>query len=511
MNQFPVFDHPWVLAGLGVLILLFLFNQLSALNKRIHKNLPQKLRAKLIYSRIFSGVFFACLIIALAGPRWGKVQAVSEYRRAVDAVIAVDVSRSMEVPDGMDNGITRLERGLAIARETVMATPGIRFAAALGRNRGITAVPLTWDNSTILTFLESLDGTSMTGRGTNLESLIDAAAGVFQGSHLSNRVIILVSDGETLTGSFKAAIGRCGQAGIVIAAVAVGSDEGGTFPGGDGIVSMRDTAVLRTAAAQTGGVFIDGNREDAAETLIRYLRAAAPEIKTGGSKTELRSRWFLFVMLSIIAFGMSKLSVLKMRNKINFVSLILILFLCGCSGIQGKLLIMQANFLNSQGKYAGAISSYMKGLEHEEAMPYAEYGLGTVYYAMGEDKAAMDRFTAAGNILNTQPAAANRELRYRIHYNTGVLEFSEGNFSGAADSFRQALRTDSGKIEAKRNLELSLLSLERDRPSGSGDGAGNDGENESRIILNEFIRQKELNRWKSLEWQEDEDYSGPDY
>ena len=203
------------------------------------------------------------------------------------------------------------------------------------------------------------------------------------------------------------------------------------------------------------------------------------------------------------------------RRKLLYFSLLIThfsLLLSGCSGIQGKLLIMQANFLNSQRKYGEAISSYMKGLEHTEAAPYAEYGLGTVYYAMGEEKAAMERFSTAGNILDAQPSTANRELRYRIHYNTGVAEFSEGNFSAAADSFRQALRTDGGKIEAKRNLELSLRSLDRDRPSGSGDSGGaNESENESRIILNEFIRQKELNRWRSLEWQEDEIYSGPDY
>ena len=311
MNRLPVFDYPWVLMGLTVIVPVILFNQFSTLNKRIKKSLPQHLRSKLFCSRLFFTLFLACLIVALSGPRWGTVQAVSEYRRAVDAVIAIDVSRSMEVPDGLSSGITRLERGLSIVKETVTAAPGIRFAAAIGRNRGITAVPLTWDNSTILSFLESLDSSSMTGRGTNLESLVDAAASIFQGSQLSNRVIILVSDGEALSGSFKAAIGRCGQAGIIVAAVAVGSNEGGTFSGGDGILSLRDSAALRTAAAQTGGVFIDGNREDAAETLARYLRATAPEIKAQGSKTELRSHWFLFVMLSIIAFGMSKLFIIS--------------------------------------------------------------------------------------------------------------------------------------------------------------------------------------------------------
>jgi Ca-activated chloride channel family protein len=177
--------------------------------------------------------------------------------------------------------------------------------------------------------------------------------------------------------------------------------------------------------------------------------------------------------------------------------------------MSGKLLIMEGNLRNSQGMYTRAISSYLKALEYEEAVPYSEFGLGSVYFAMGEEKAALDRFAKAGTLLETLPLEANHELRYRILYNTGVVLLSEGDFSGAADSFREALKVDGGKKDAKRNLELSIRSLDRENAS-SGGKHGGEGENESMIALLEYVRQTEYNQWKSREWQE-ENIIGPDY
>jgi len=188
-----------------------------------------------------------------------------------------------------------------------------------------------------------------------------------------------------------------------------------------------------------------------------------------------------------------------------FIPLFLLL-LAGCSNASGKLLIIEANFLNSQGRFTEAVEKYTRALEYEDAAPYAEYGLGSVYFSMGEDKAALDRFTEARNLLEGMPQNLNRELRYRVCYNSGVVMFSGGNFADAADAFRDALRIDGKKIEAKRNLELCILSNNR-QPLNAGESR----ENEGRTALFEYIRQKELDQWINREWQPEEDNDEPDY
>jgi Ca-activated chloride channel family protein len=178
--------------------------------------------------------------------------------------------------------------------------------------------------------------------------------------------------------------------------------------------------------------------------------------------------------------------------------------------MSGKLLIMKANFQNARGMYTRAISSYMKARDDTEAAPYSEFGLGSVYFALGEEKAALDRFAEAETMLESSSPASGRELHYRIHYNTGVVLFSEGDFSGAIDSFRKALKVDGGKKEAKRNLELSIRSFARESASGGGKNDG-ENENESMTALFQYVRQKEFNQWKSREWQKEEDTDELDY
>jgi len=313
-------NHPWVLLGFAVFIPLILVEYFSPREKRIKKSLPKHLMVRLKVSRFFFKLSLACMIIAMAGPHWGIGQTTGEYHRLLDTVIAIDVSRSMEITDGFADGtvggtagLSRLERGLAIVREAVTAMPETRFAAAISRNRGIVAVPLTWDSDAAIAFLDAA-GSSITGRGTNLESLVDAAASAFQPSQPAAKVIVLVSDGEALSGSLKAAIGRCKRDGIIVTAIAVGSEEGSLVPGEDDVISRRDSKAMQMAAGQTGGVYIDGNNEDAAEILTAHLRSLAPESKTGGNKKEPQSHWFMFAMLAIIAFGASKVSLLKVGS-----------------------------------------------------------------------------------------------------------------------------------------------------------------------------------------------------
>jgi len=203
-------------------------------------------------------------------------------------------------------------------------------------------------------------------------------------------------------------------------------------------------------------------------------------------------------------------SSVKLRGKNFFFVLMLPLFLCGCSRMGGKLLIMDANFQNARGIYTRAISSYMRARDYAEAAPYSEFGLGSVYFSLGEEKAALDRFAEAETMLESYSPADSRELHYRIHYNTGVVLFSKGDFSGAIDSFRKALKVDGGKKEAKRNLELSIRSLAREDSPNGGKGGG-EGESESMTALFEYVRQKEYNQWKSREWQKEEDNDEIDY
>jgi Ca-activated chloride channel family protein len=176
---------------------------------------------------------------------------------------------------------------------------------------------------------------------------------------------------------------------------------------------------------------------------------------------------------------------------------------------------MEGNFFNSRGMYTEAISSYLKTLDYPDTAPYGEYGLGSAYFALEEGKAALERYgdseKGLGNLKGN-----HRELLYRIRYNSGIIHFEEGDYDGAVRAFREALEIDGGHVEAKRNLELSLLTLSHNNNSpaaGSSRNSGTDGEGgeAGNSALFEYLRGKEQDQWKSREWQTESGSAGPDY
>jgi Ca-activated chloride channel family protein len=170
---------------------------------------------------------------------------------------------------------------------------------------------------------------------------------------------------------------------------------------------------------------------------------------------------------------------------------------------------MEGNFHLAAGRYHRAIAAYINALAFSEETPYAEFALGTAYLALNESAAARERFERARRAALKRNRENDRELLYRLAYNTGILYFEAGNSEEAAGEFRRALKYDSRRLDAKRNLELSLLSLsgrEAAPPDASPVDFARTGGGDT---LLEYMRQKERERWKSRE--QTEAASGLDY
>ncbi|MDR1804540.1 MAG: tetratricopeptide repeat protein [Treponema sp.] len=578
------FENPNIL-----IFLLFIFVLLPILILRYRKNrekaalfaaaapsnergvILRELRFRMLISELLFLLFLVFLIVALAGPRWG-LRKVNDYRRGVDLVFAFDLSRSMNVEDcpapsatnashsqalGAAQGrvISRLERGRQIALDLALSLGDVRIGVAIGKGKGVLAVPLTYDTETVLSFLHALDSGIVTGSGTNLESLVDASIAAFQDSIPSRRVILLFSDGEGLSGFFQSAVDRAGRAAVTLSAVGLGSSQGGmvpvgtvttgtvplsgayvTDPSGNPVISIRQDELLRAGAERSGGIYVDCGMEEAALVLEAYINSISSDSRLSGQRWEANPRFGLFIFAALLCLGVSRLmgysfakstgntksrGYLRRARIIPHSSFLIPLFLLclvmfsSCRETQGKLIIMEANFLNSRGNYTEAISAYLRALQYEGAAPYAEYGLASAFFALEESDSALDRYLEAENALERMGDEHN-ELRYRIHYNRGIIYFEKGEYNEAANAFREALKVDSSRIEAKRNLELSLLTDTWRSPLAvSSEGADNVSDNvqedSTSQVLFEYLRAKEQEQWKSREWVEESDPSGLDY
>jgi Ca-activated chloride channel family protein len=295
---------------------------------------PGELRFRYWFSSLAFLFALFCAVIALAGPRWGFTL-VPEYRQGIDVALVLDLSRSMNVRDG-DAGESRLERAGAIAGALLAGTgPGIerpavsgrgpggsggtiRYAAVIGKGQGVLAIPLTEDAEAVLSFINGISSSAVTGRGTNLESLIDTASTAFKDNFPGRRRIILFSDGETLSGNLSAAVNRALARDISVIAVCLGGESGGPVPGEDGdtgVISYARPDALRAAARTSGGIYLHGGEQDAAEKIISHLASLSFGSQTGSFRQELKSRGHVFILAALAAFGISKFLGLRRKRR----------------------------------------------------------------------------------------------------------------------------------------------------------------------------------------------------
>jgi len=347
------FENPGILIFLLLILILIPFGIFSYRRNREKAalfaaaapsnergSILKELRFRMLISELFFLLFLVSLIIALAGPRWG-LRKVNDYRRGVDLLLAFDLSRSMNVEDctapsatyiqhSQGQGqrvISRLERGKQVALDLAASLGDVRIGIAIGKGKGVLAVPLTYDTETVLNFLHALDSGIITGSGTNLESLIDAGIGAFQDSIPSRRLILLFSDGEGLSGSFQAAVDRAGKAGVAISAVGLGSWQGGmvpvsgtvtavtvpagsitymTDPSGNPVISARQDDLLRSGAERSGGIYVDCGLEEAAIVLEGYVNSISSESRLLAQRWESNPRFGLFIFAALLCLGASR-------------------------------------------------------------------------------------------------------------------------------------------------------------------------------------------------------------
>jgi Ca-activated chloride channel family protein len=201
----------------------------------------------------------------------------------------------------------------------------------VGKGRGILALPLSYDTEAVLAFLEGLESRTITGWGTNLESLVDTAVGAFPDTLPSRRIIILLSDGESLSGSLSAALERAAGSDIIVSVLGLGTETGGPLPPAETLsgseeprgaslderglplISFRRTAVLRDAAEAAGGIYLDGGREDAVSLLEEHIRSLSSGTGRDFVRREPRPWWRLFVFLGLLFLALSRLTGLRRR------------------------------------------------------------------------------------------------------------------------------------------------------------------------------------------------------
>ena len=142
-------------------------------------------------------LFVALSIFALSDITWGE-RPVEEDRDNLDVVVALDISRSMLADDVEPS---RLSQSLAVIRSASRQLPAARFGLIVFKGDAVLLLPLTEDLNALEAVLDGVSPQLVSTPGTDLERGLAKAMDAFPAGTNAHRAILLISDGESLSGS----------------------------------------------------------------------------------------------------------------------------------------------------------------------------------------------------------------------------------------------------------------------------------------------------------------------
>ena len=205
--------YPWALALLALIPLLALLksrsgNQGAVLFSSLHilNRLGPIARGRAVGFRLAS-LFLSliCLILALTRPQWiNRTELVAES--GIELILAIDVSRSMQVEDFRIEGsrANRLQAAKKVTRDFIRGRTTDRIGILAFAGRPYLASPLTLSKA----WLEGEQGLGrvqigMVEDGTAIGSALAAAAKRLDKRPSKSKVIVLLTDGVNNAGKLS--------------------------------------------------------------------------------------------------------------------------------------------------------------------------------------------------------------------------------------------------------------------------------------------------------------------
>ncbi|MBQ4862560.1 VWA domain-containing protein [Pseudoalteromonas sp. MMG013] len=221
------------------------------------------------------------LVVSAANPQWldDPVALPNEGR---DIMLAVDLSGSMNEQDMEYQGryVDRLSVVKAVLSDFIKQRQGDRLGLILFGDTAFLQTPLTRDLSTVSQMLTEAQ-IGLVGRATAIGDALGLAVKRFSQKQDSNRILILLTDGQNTAGNLKPeeALILAREEGIKVYTVGVGSDGRGGFSlfgMGGSAGSSIDEATLKHIATETGGSYFRAKDVSGLQQIYQELDQLEP-------------------------------------------------------------------------------------------------------------------------------------------------------------------------------------------------------------------------------------------
>jgi Ca-activated chloride channel family protein len=253
----------------------------------------------------------ALLILSLAGPAWQR-QPQAVYRGQDALIIALDLSRSMDVADIKPSRVARARFKIndILSRRVEGQSALIVYAA-----EPYVVSPLTDDTRTIIAQLPALTTELMPAQGSRADRALKKAAELLKQAGTNQGDVLLITDGVDADQSTETAA-KLNNSGIRVSVLGVGTADGGPIPGPGGFVKRADGSIviakfdpvsLDRLASQGGGMFRQLAADDSdIEQLLARLGTSLDDAEDAGLKVDIwreEGPWLLLPLLPLAALA----------------------------------------------------------------------------------------------------------------------------------------------------------------------------------------------------------------
>lgn len=293
----------WTLLIIPAIVLMFLVLQLwkrrmqnkFANPELINRLSPNRSAFKPVIKLIVLCLAFASLSIALVNPKNGSTLETVK-REGVDIVFAVDVSKSMLAEDVAPN---RLDKSKQLVTQIINNLASDRVGIIAYAGKAFPQLPITTDYAAAKMFLQNMNTDMLSSQGTAINEAIELAKTYYDNDEQTNRVLIIISDGEDHSEQAASVAEEAGEEGIRIFTIGVGDTKGGPIPikrngvvlnykkdrQGETVITRLNEETLKTIAEEADGAYINGR---ITENVVDEIR----EILNKMDKTEFEAKQF---------------------------------------------------------------------------------------------------------------------------------------------------------------------------------------------------------------------------
>lgn len=228
-----------------------------------HRNLAQ---------RVLAPVAWALIVVALARPQYLEPP-IYKTEPVRDLLLALDLSQSMDTRDFRNpNGAleARVQAVREVVGDFVSHRPGDRIGLIVFGDAPYPLAPFTLDHALARTLIEDMVP-GMAGASTSLGDAIGLGIKMFDNSHATEKVVIVLTDGnDTASRMPPMQAAEIAKArGVVVHTVGIGD------PAATGEQKV-DLETLQRIAAATGGRYFFGADQNALASIYDTLDRVTP-------------------------------------------------------------------------------------------------------------------------------------------------------------------------------------------------------------------------------------------